>query len=202
MTGTSSRRSPSAVYYTTHQVAKLLGVSLATVVNWAKKGRIDAHRTPGGHRRISRDSLLKFCRDFDYPVPPELRAFALAAAPTTASLLIVHGDHAFAELLRDYLVLDDDVSVGITDRALEVGFLLASQPPQVLLLDLELSGVRATQLSELAHRLDPVPLIVGCVTLDSAEADELVADQTLVGVLTRTTPVADLARRLRAMLPV
>lgn len=200
MTGTSSKRSPSAAYYTTHQVAKLLGVSLATVVNWSKQGRIEAHRTPGGHRRISRDSLLKFCRVFDYPVPAELRAFAAAVA--RPRLLIVHGDHAFAELLRDYLVLDKDVSVGITDRALEVGFLLVTQPPQVVLLDLDLSGVRANQLAELAHRLDPVPLIVGCVTLGSAEADELVADQTLVGVLTRTTPVADLARRLRAMLRV
>ena len=41
-----------ARFYTTFEAARLLGVSLPTVVNWIKARRLKAHRTPGGHRRI------------------------------------------------------------------------------------------------------------------------------------------------------
>ena len=39
-------------YFTTFQVAKFLGVSPPTVVNWVNSGLLVAHRTPGGHRRM------------------------------------------------------------------------------------------------------------------------------------------------------
>ena len=49
------------VYYTTYQVAKFLGVSLPTVVNWVNNGLLAAHRTPGGHRRIAQRCRGECC---------------------------------------------------------------------------------------------------------------------------------------------
>ncbi len=59
-------------YYTTFAAARLLGVSLPTVVNWIKARRLKAHRTPGGHRRIAREDLATFMLRHGIPVPGEL----------------------------------------------------------------------------------------------------------------------------------
>src|SRR5512142_31167 len=59
-------------FYTTHEAARLLAVSLPTVVNWIKARRLKAHRTPGGHRRIAREDLAAFMVRHGMPVPEEL----------------------------------------------------------------------------------------------------------------------------------
>ena len=59
-------------YYTTHEAAALLGVSLPTVVNWIKARRLRCHRTPGGHRRIAREDLAAFMLRHGFPVSSEL----------------------------------------------------------------------------------------------------------------------------------
>jgi excisionase family DNA binding protein len=59
-------------FYTTHEAAGILGVSLPTVVNWIKARRLKAHRTPGGHRRIARAELAAFMLRHGMPLPREL----------------------------------------------------------------------------------------------------------------------------------
>jgi excisionase family DNA binding protein len=59
-------------YYTTFEAARLLDVSLPTVVNWIKARRLKAHRTPGGHRRIAREDLAGFMVKHGMPLAPEL----------------------------------------------------------------------------------------------------------------------------------
>ena len=63
-------------FYTTHGAARLLGVSLPTVVNWIKARRLRAHRTPGGHRRIAREDLAAFMVRHGVPLPEELSSVA------------------------------------------------------------------------------------------------------------------------------
>jgi excisionase family DNA binding protein len=72
-------------FYTTFEAARLLGVSLPTVVNWIKGRRIKAHRTPGGHRRIAREALAAFMLRHGMPVPEELSG----AAPARRKALVV-----------------------------------------------------------------------------------------------------------------
>jgi excisionase family DNA binding protein len=72
-------------FYTTHDAAGLLGVSLPTVVNWIKARRIRAHRTPGGHRRIAREDLAAFMLRQGIPLPDDLAD----AAPARRKALVV-----------------------------------------------------------------------------------------------------------------
>jgi excisionase family DNA binding protein len=72
-------------FYTTHEAARLLGVSLPTVVNWIKARRLKAHRTPGGHRRIAREDLASFMVRHGMPVPEELSG----AAPERCKALVL-----------------------------------------------------------------------------------------------------------------
>ena len=46
-------------YYSTGEVARMLGVSNFAVWNWIQKGKIKAIRTPGGHYRIPADEVRK-----------------------------------------------------------------------------------------------------------------------------------------------
>jgi excisionase family DNA binding protein len=72
-------------FYTTHEAARLLGVSLPTVVNWITARRLKAHRTPGGHRRISREDLAAFMLQHGIPLPQELTD----AAPARRKALVL-----------------------------------------------------------------------------------------------------------------
>jgi excisionase family DNA binding protein len=72
-------------FYTTFDAARLLGVSLPTVVNWIKARRLKAHRTPGGHRRIAAEDLAAFMLRHGMPVPGELSG----AAPERRKALVI-----------------------------------------------------------------------------------------------------------------
>jgi excisionase family DNA binding protein len=79
---------PMNRYYTTFEAARLLGVSLPTVVNWIKARRLKAHRTPGGHRRIAREDLAGFMVRHGMPLPAELSD---AVAGRRKALVIAEG---------------------------------------------------------------------------------------------------------------
>ncbi len=72
-------------FYTTHEAARLLEVSLPTVVNWIEARRLKAHRTPGGHRRIAREDLAAFMLRHGMPLPEELSG----AAPARRKALVL-----------------------------------------------------------------------------------------------------------------
>ena len=47
-------------YYTTIEVAKMLGMAVRSVQLMVDRGELQAWKTPGGHRRISRESLERW----------------------------------------------------------------------------------------------------------------------------------------------
>ena len=55
--------------FTTGEVANLLHIHQTTVIDWVDKGLLGSYKTPGGHRRIMRESLFKFLDDHKMPVP-------------------------------------------------------------------------------------------------------------------------------------
>ena len=59
-------------FYTTHQVSKFCGVYPTTVINWVEEEKLPAYTTPGGHRRIKRDDLIKLMKKNNMPIPEEL----------------------------------------------------------------------------------------------------------------------------------
>lgn len=46
-------------YYTTGEVAEIVGVSVSTVWKWCKDGVIQAIQTPRGHYRIPKEEVEK-----------------------------------------------------------------------------------------------------------------------------------------------
>jgi len=52
----------SSAYYTTLEVAKMLGMAVRSVQLMVDRGDLQAWKTPGGHRRITRDSLERWIK--------------------------------------------------------------------------------------------------------------------------------------------
>ena len=60
---------PRNSYYTTFEISQICQVNPTTVQNWVKEGKLKAFVTPGGHRRIQREDLLAFLKEFGMPIP-------------------------------------------------------------------------------------------------------------------------------------
>jgi len=41
------------------EVAEIFGVRTTTIARWAREGRLTSFRTPGGHRRYSREAVVR-----------------------------------------------------------------------------------------------------------------------------------------------
>jgi len=59
-------------FFTTSEAAQICGVAHTTVIRWISEGKLRAHETPGGHRRIALDQLVDFMKRFSMPVPDSL----------------------------------------------------------------------------------------------------------------------------------
>ena len=121
--------------YTTHQAAKLLGVSLPTVVNWIKAGRLEAYRTPGGHRRRPAESIVVFCRSFGIPEPQELRSKGFTSESAKPLIAIASYEKDFSELLKEFLVVKTGFEVTTADSAFRLGLCLNDVQNGIVLID-------------------------------------------------------------------
>jgi excisionase family DNA binding protein len=163
----------SPKYHTTHQVAQLLGVSLPTVVNWVNGGLLSAHRTPGGHRRISTANLAAFAQAHDYPLELDV-----GEAPDEGRrVLVVDDEPDFAEMVRDYLGLKGTLDVRVADDPFVAGVEMGRFQPHAVVLDLQLAGLDG--LAMLARiRADPdlgdLP-VIACYDFADAEKTALAA---------------------------
>ena len=55
------------IWLTTTEVAKIFRVYPSTVTNWANKGTIKSHRTPGGHTRFMYKDVFALAKKCDLP---------------------------------------------------------------------------------------------------------------------------------------
>jgi excisionase family DNA binding protein len=172
--GRSERR-----YYTTHEVAGLLGVSLPTVVNWVKSGRLDAHRTPGGHRRIPPEALVRFAKTYEYPVPDEV----LERARRTRTVLVVDAERDFAEMVSDYLVIKAECEVLVADTGFLAGVMIGSRRPDVVLLDVALRDLDPARALAQIRRTAPEARVYATSAFRNPQLDQELESAGFDGVL-------------------
>src|SRR5512136_841585 len=84
--------------FTTFDAAKLCHVSPLSIINWVNAGRLPAFRTPGGHRRIRKEDLVRFMRDSGIPLPEELRE-----GSGRAKVLIVDDEASIRDVLAEHM---------------------------------------------------------------------------------------------------
>src|SRR5689334_5209089 len=82
--------------YSTSEVARFCHVTPDTIRKWAEAGRIQVFKTPGGHRRIRREDLLRFLRENAIPIHAELDNSAV-------KVLVVDDEKPIAHVIRRFL---------------------------------------------------------------------------------------------------
>jgi len=128
--------------FTTFETAKLCHVSPLSIINWVNAGRLPAFRTPGGHRRIRRDDLIRFMRDTGIPLPDELRE-----GSGRPKVLVVDDEASIREVLAEHLTTRGTPFEALTaSDGFEAGRLMATFRPDVVLLDLRMPGLDGFQV--------------------------------------------------------
>lgn len=123
--------------FTTFEAAKLCHVSPLSIINWVNAGRLPAFRTPGGHRRIRRDDLVRFMRDNGIPLPEKLKF-----GTGRRKVLIVDDESGVRDVIAEHLTSRQSAYEVLTAvDGFEAGRLVATSRPDVVLLDLRMPGV-------------------------------------------------------------
>ncbi len=163
-------------YYTTFQASKLLGVSLATVVNWTKAGLLSAHRTPGGHRRIAEADLVAFAKAYKMPLDPELLEAHASGQPR---VLIVDDDEEFLRTAKEMLEADNAYVVETARSGFAAGMAVGKFKPALIILDIRMPGMDGFEVAAMLRRTPPgkvIPVLACSAYLDD-ETREKVALQ-------------------------
>lgn len=201
--------------YSTIEVARLLGMAVRSVQMMVDRGELDAWKTPGGHRRISRASVDRWRasrqqRSDSATAPPAAGAAAVvppataAPAPGRAVLLIedsVHYQNLISLLVRQQF---PDVPLQVANDGI-AGLAMAGRlHPQVMIVDILLPGIDgATLITSLrSHpQFNGIKLIVVTSLDDDARAPYAFALAGLP-VIHKTRLVAELPGHLAAALGV
>lgn len=121
--------------FSTSEVAKYCHVTADTIRKWAEAGRIHVFKTPGGHRRIRREDLIRFLRDNSIPIHADLD-------DSGVKVLVVDDEKAVISVIRRFLErTQTPFQIEVAMDGYDAGHLVATFRPDVVFLDLRLPGV-------------------------------------------------------------
>ena len=111
---------------TSFEVAQCCHVTMTTVANWIKDGSLKAFKTKGGHRRIRREDLELFARQYNMPLD------------ITPRILIVDDDMSVQTGLRQ-LFESHAFVVDSAHNGFEAGVIVQKRRPDVIVLSILMS---------------------------------------------------------------
>ncbi len=121
--------------FSTSEVAKYCHVTADTIRKWAEAGRIQVFKTPGGHRRIRREDLVRFLRENSIPIHEELDN-------SGTKILVVDDEKSVISVVRRFLErAQTPFQIEIAMDGFEAGHQVATFRPDVIFLDLRLPGL-------------------------------------------------------------
>ena len=166
---------------TTREAAKALGICVRTTQLWVESGRLRAWKTPGGHRRILRESVDEILRERENELGVSIHGF---------DVLVVEDERVQRQLLQSML---SRISPGITVRTAYNGveglIKIGEKQPQLLITDLMMPGLDGFHM---LNTLIASPLVrpLQIVVITGLSAEEIAEHGGLPnGVLTFHKPL-------------
>jgi len=121
--------------FSTSEVARYCHVTADTIRKWAEAGRIQVFKTPGGHRRIRRDDLIRFLRENSIPIHEDLDNSGV-------KILVVDDEKAVISVIRRFLERSKTpFQIEVAMDGYDAGHQVATFRPSVIFLDLRLPGL-------------------------------------------------------------
>lgn len=134
--------------FSTSEVAAYCHVTPDTIRKWAEAGRIRVFKTPGGHRRIRREDLLKFLNDNGIPVHTDLNEGGIR-------ILVIDPEGTAVTVIRRFLDRSRNAfEVDSATDAFDAGRKIVSSKPDVVFFDVRLPGVDVFDIFRLIARTD------------------------------------------------
>jgi excisionase family DNA binding protein len=162
-------KNPKQALLTPSEAAQLLSVSPTTIRLWARNGRLTSVKTPGGHRRFTRDEVLS------------LLTSTSSKIDDIFSILVVEDDKDFADMLVQILEsYFPQINILVAYSGFEAGDLLHSLKPDLVVLDLMMTGVDGFSV---CHRIKNTPSTnhIDVIAMTGALTEENVKRITLLG---------------------
>jgi len=127
-------------FYTTFEISQICGVNPNTVQNWVKGNKLKAFQTPGGHRRIRREDLVSFLKEFGMPIPADL-------AQNAPRVMIVDDDADILDVLESSMRSgDEEVTVIKARSGIEALLMIGENKPDLLILDILMPGMNGYEV--------------------------------------------------------
>jgi len=161
-----------ATNLSTFSIAEMLHVDPGSIANWIDQGLLKAHRTPGGHRRVQVDDLLKFLREHKMPVPSELSV-------TPVRILVVDDEEPVAKLIaRAIRSRYPDYEVVEAHDGFRAGTMIATIRPDVVILDLRMSGMDGYEVCRMIKAQDATrhAEVIAVTAFPSPESEQRILD--------------------------
>ncbi len=157
-------------FYTTHEVSKFCSVYPTTVINWVKEGVLPAYTTPGGHRRIKKDDLLKLMKKNNMPLPEEL------IKSEKNRVLVIDDDTKILRMIKTILSAEVDLEIETAHSGFQAGLLISNWLPDIILLDMlmpQMHGLEACRKLKSDEKTQDITIIAVTVVKDPKEIKKM-----------------------------
>jgi excisionase family DNA binding protein len=155
-------------YYTPGQVAAWAGVTSMTIIRWCDAGILKAVTTPGGHRRITEESVRNYLVERGLPIPDE---FGPKKAPPPPRIIIVDDEpRALRALVNRFKKFVEISSFSDGYRAMAAA---CADPPAALVIDMilpEMNGEKMIRALREEPRTSKLPIIAWSHDANQLEA--------------------------------
>jgi len=145
--GMSRKPAPTDKNVSTLEVARQLGMAVRSVQLMVDRGELDAWKTPGGHRRISRASVERWLAVRQGGTRAPAAPTRVATPARRTRVLLIEDSTHYQNLVR--LLLGQkfpQVELHIADEGIAGLAMAGSLQPQVLIVDIMLPGIDGATL--------------------------------------------------------
>lgn len=156
--------------YTTHQISKFCDVYPTTVIKWIKEGMLPAFTTPGGHRRIKKEDILKLMKKNNMPIPAEL------TKENKYRVMIIDDDPKILKMMHTVLLAEDDLDVRTAASGFDAGIIIADWEPDIILLDFlmpQVDGFEVCRRMRSDEKTKDIPIIAVTVLKGEKELKKM-----------------------------
>lgn len=156
----------------TFKIAQLLDVNPSSVANWVDQNLLDAHRTPGGHRRVAVDDLIRFLKEHKMPMPEELDV-------PPARILVVDDEPALCQMIaRSLRLANAEYEVIEAVDGFRAGQIVATVKPDVVILDLRMPGMDGFEVCRVIKSQEETrhAVVLAMTAFPSPESEERIRE--------------------------
>jgi len=180
----------------TFVIAEMLNVDPGSVANWIDQDLLEAFRTPGGHRRVVAENLLRFLKEYKMPIPDELKR-------SPVRILVVDDEPAVTRVIATAIKsAHSEYEVVEAHDGFTAGTLVATMKPEIVILDLRMPGMDGYDVCRLIKSQENTRhvVVLAMTAYASPESERRILECGARACLSKPLDMAVLANQIQAAL--